>query len=78
MSNNNNDLFKLSTKSKFQFANPVELSEKSEDEESSMKQSLFLQQYFIRQPFSNLVRLPEKTNIEENYFSKLRTSLANC
>lgn len=74
-------LFKLNSKSKFNFvvSNDLEKSEEDKDAEAenSIRQSMFLQQYFIRLPFSNLVKIPEKSNIEETYFSKLRTNLTN-
>lgn len=112
--NNHYTLFKLTNKSKFNFASysPIESDNKedtnviseikeespeeievsqsnkdSKDKSSSdfelinnmsldktdlLQQSKFLQQYYMRYTFSNLVSIPFKTSIEEDYFTKLK------
>jgi len=87
--NNNYCLFKLEKKSKFDFAaNNLESDTTSKNKESTKApneinseeehhQSKFLQQYYMRFTFSNLVKTSSKESIEEDYFSKLRDNITS-
>lgn len=92
--NKHYSLFKLASKSKFEFVNikpeNYELSKShsskvdinsnnlgTEEITDSENQSKFLQQYYLRFTFSNLVKEECKVSIEQDYFQKLKKSICS-
>lgn len=93
--NKHYSLFKLASKSKFEFVNfkpeSYDLSKShssnaehpnnnilgTEEITDSENQSKFLQQYYLRFTFSNLVKEQCKVSIEQDYFQKLKKSICS-
>ena len=71
--NNNYKLFKIETKSKFDFANAAKENTTETFEDEIEHQSKFLQQYYMRYSFASLAH--SNTIIEEDFFSKLQLNL---
>ena len=71
--NSSQGLFRYNQKSKFEFV--ITEDESNNNNNNCSHQSKFLQQYYIRYSFSNLVKIPSKILIEEEYFTKLKNNI---